>query len=224
MSDLKNLNIEEFVNKLASNGHFLKPVENGIYIRSVVNNSDFKDEIKAREREILEYFKEEYPNNLIEEIHDSLQIVKRMPASISSLVLESINEKLKNTLDVATACDSPIEFQMYFYLLQGLKDFNHKHGTFLWLSNQHPVVANEKEYRADLFISEATGNGDINLIIECDGHDFHEKTKQQAQRDKERDRNLQLAGYRVIHFTGSEIFKDPRKCSKQVTEFLEALI
>ena len=54
------------------------------------------------------------------------------------------------------------------------------------------------------------------LVVECDGHDFHEKTKQQASKDKKRDRTLQSCGYQVFHFTGSEIWKDPFACAAQV--------
>lgn len=59
------------------------------------------------------------------------------------------------------------------------------------------------------------------VIVECDGHDFHERTKEQAARDKRRDRELQLSGPYVLRFTGSEIFHDPNKCAEQVDEFLE---
>lgn len=62
------------------------------------------------------------------------------------------------------------------------------------------------------------------LVIECDGHDFHEKTKGQAKHDKERDRNLQLEGFRVMHFTGSEVFKDSDKCADQIMKMLEIMI
>ena len=54
------------------------------------------------------------------------------------------------------------------------------------------------------------------LIIECDGHDFHEKTKQQATRDKRRDRILQSLGYKVFRFTGSEIYNDAMGCAFEV--------
>lgn len=53
------------------------------------------------------------------------------------------------------------------------------------------------------------------LIIECDGHDFHEKTKEQAQRDKERDRMLQSMGHHVFRFTGAEIWRDSCQCGEQ---------
>lgn len=54
------------------------------------------------------------------------------------------------------------------------------------------------------------------LIVECDGHDFHEKTKEQAARDKRRDRTLQALGYKVFRFTGSEVYKDAIACAKEV--------
>lgn len=53
------------------------------------------------------------------------------------------------------------------------------------------------------------------VIIECDGHDFHEKTKEQAARDKSRDRFLQSQGYTVLRFTGSEIWKDAEACARE---------
>ena len=62
------------------------------------------------------------------------------------------------------------------------------------------------------------------VAIECDGHEFHERTKEQAQRDKERDRQLTLDGFTVIRFTGSEIWRDPMKCAEQVDELLDELI
>lgn len=64
------------------------------------------------------------------------------------------------------------------------------------------------KYRVDFLIETTDGP----IVIECDGHDFHEKTKEQAQNDKARDRNLQAAGFRVYRFTGSEIWKTEGKC------------
>jgi len=54
------------------------------------------------------------------------------------------------------------------------------------------------------------------VIAECDGHDFHERTKEQAAHDKKRDRFLQSKGYKVLRFTGSEIWKDPCGCAATV--------
>lgn len=60
------------------------------------------------------------------------------------------------------------------------------------------------------------------IIVELDGHDFHEKTKAQAAKDKSRDRKLQSIGYKVIRFTGSEIWHDPFKCVSETLEILRS--
>lgn len=54
------------------------------------------------------------------------------------------------------------------------------------------------------------------LVIECDGHEFHDKTRDQAKRDKSRDRNLLQLGYPVMRFTGSEIHANPLLYAEQV--------
>lgn len=61
-------------------------------------------------------------------------------------------------------------------------------------------------------------------IIECDGHEFHERTKEQASRDRERDRNLQLQGLPVLRFTGSDIWQDVFRCAEEVLNFLRKKI
>lgn len=57
------------------------------------------------------------------------------------------------------------------------------------------------------------------LIVECDGHDFHEKTKAQAAKDKARDRELTSHGYEIFRFTGSELWRDPWECARQVYDW-----
>lgn len=63
-------------------------------------------------------------------------------------------------------------------------------------------------YRAD-FVVEMDG---LAAVIECDGHDFHEKTRDQAAHDRKRDRTMQLMGMKVFRFTGSEVWKDADAC------------
>lgn len=62
------------------------------------------------------------------------------------------------------------------------------------------------------------------IIVECDGHEFHEKTKIQAARDKKRDRVLQSKGYNVFRFTGSEIYNDAISCAYEVYESMIAAV
>jgi very-short-patch-repair endonuclease len=73
-------------------------------------------------------------------------------------------------------------------------------------------------YRID-FVVETSG-GDIKFAIELDGHDFHERTKEQAARDRQRERSITKHGYTIIRFTGSEVFNNPGKCVEEVVEIV----
>lgn len=76
------------------------------------------------------------------------------------------------------------------------------------------------DYRVDflaLHISDQQGSaGYSGIVVECDGHDFHERTKEQVRRDKMRDRDLQLSGYTVLRYAGSEIWADAFRCADEV--------
>lgn len=76
------------------------------------------------------------------------------------------------------------------------------------------------DYTDDYAISLGK-NGQSQLVVEIDGHDFHEKTRVQAARDKERDRILQEAGFTVFHFTGSELWAKPMERASQCLKYLE---
>ncbi|MBV2144218.1 DUF559 domain-containing protein [Falsochrobactrum sp. TDYN1] len=54
------------------------------------------------------------------------------------------------------------------------------------------------------------------LVIECDGHEYHERTKEQASKDRSRDRDLTNLGFDVFRFTGSELWRDPWECADQL--------
>lgn len=74
-------------------------------------------------------------------------------------------------------------------------------------------------YRVDFFVTYSKGlDGWGGFAVEIDGHEFHEKTKQQAARDKARDRYIQELGYRVFRYTGSEVYRNPFVVAEQVIE------
>ncbi len=104
-------------------------------------------------------------------------------------------------------------------------------------SNEYPVYifrpqfeinCGKKKYRADLFCDpHETDEGDgilyeaHPLIIECDGHAFHEKTKKQVAYNNQRDYDLKSNGYDILHFSGSQIFNDPFGCANMVFDYIE---
>lgn len=58
------------------------------------------------------------------------------------------------------------------------------------------------------------------VFVECDGHDFHERTKEQAANDREKDRKVQSAGIPILRFTGSQLNQDPVGCGFEVYNFI----
>lgn len=98
----------------------------------------------------------------------------------------------------------------------------------LYIYPQKNFNFNNKKYRADFFITSLGFKGSVSggecvykIIVECDGHDFHEKTKEQAKRDKLRDRTFTSHGISVFRFTGSEIHKNAESCAEEVLHYLD---
>ena len=60
------------------------------------------------------------------------------------------------------------------------------------------------------------------IAIELDGHDYH-KTKTQRTNDAQRERFLERQGWRVIRFTGTEVYRDIDKCFQELTAFIASL-
>lgn len=112
---------------------------------------------------------------------------------------------------------TPIEKLMYAILTRVADEFYECYGQELELgiSCQQQIG----QYRVD-FLVTATFSDD-KVIIECDGHDFHEKTKEQAKHDKERDRYLTSQGYKILRYTGSEIYNDFIKIERELSDLLD---
>lgn len=76
-------------------------------------------------------------------------------------------------------------------------------------------------YRVDFLLGIGTESSDADcVVIECDGHDFHDRTPQQAERDKSRDRYLNQHVKAVARFTGREIYRDVDACLADATKIL----
>lgn len=90
----------------------------------------------------------------------------------------------------------------------------------LWIERQTIYAG----YRVDFAIKFKVGNEWRLLIVECDGHEFHERTKQQAAKDRSRDRAIQALGHPIFRFTGAEIYRDPMSCADQALSMIEGLI
>lgn len=88
-------------------------------------------------------------------------------------------------------------------------------GCELYLTPQYKW----KNYTVD-FALYSVAAPDRPLFIECDGHDFHERTKEQAEHDRSRDRIMQENGIPILRFTGREIHRSPSKCATSILNFV----
>jgi hypothetical protein len=96
----------------------------------------------------------------------------------------------------------------------------------VYLIPAYPVEACGHRYRLDFAVCGVFyGENDTRVLVdlEVDGHDFHERTKEQAERDKERDRDLQSIGWHVARFTGSEVYRSPGGVAAKVWRFTSSL-
>ncbi len=123
-----------------------------------------------------------------------------------------------------TPCEPPLESPIEEKILQAFLSSGFVHeGDHLSRLDGTSVRWQVKllggKYRADFVVGRYPS-----VVVECDGHEHHEKTKEQAQRDKKRDRELTAAGLTVLHFTGSEIHRDAKGCVKEVLDMLESLV
>lgn len=120
-------------------------------------------------------------------------------------------------------CQSPIEKTLYCAILF-LRDLGqYKRFSHLYCVEPQYKIRTEKQNRImDFAIIDAdTDDQDIVVFIECDGFDYHAKTKEQFTYTQQKDRELKTMGYNVLHFTGTEIYTNPLKCADEVWKFVK---
>lgn len=153
---------------------------------------------------------------------------------------ESVRQSVYDTMEEEAIGDSPIERLLYVALAAkvffGLGEHtavsiidNHVEppddvykSTVIFVKRQVQLEG----WRVDFVIYAYDHCGTVlkrpgwrQLIVECDGHDFHERTKHQAKRDRSRDRAALMSGRDIMRFTGSEIHNDPWGCAVQIVDW-----
>lgn len=138
------------------------------------------------------------------------------------IILEA--EYKAELLESLVDCESPIEQLLSLYLTNLQICFNNWN-PFIdvsnFASNQKIVCENGKEYRLDFYFVVLYRNQETKYFgIECDGYEFHQKNKKQIEYDNQRQRDLQNEGIEIIRFSGSEIWKNPSKCAREVKKII----
>ena len=158
--------------------------------------------------------------------------LEKIFSCLDSKVLEVLSEKIFDYRDEIISCmydcQSPIEQLMAMHLHCAVNSpyiiikAEELLLDIVGIIPQSYIKCGDKTYKADFEISvwdKKTQEGKY-FVIECDGHNFHEKTKEQARRDKERERDLIKLGKIVIRFSGSEIYKKADECAREVCDII----
>ena len=149
---------------------------------------------------------------------------------IESRMLRCGEQALSEFTEAINVCESPIEAKFLVALFEHC-EFDH---MIVRTGSSVPYFGCLKDrlefcpqfnigpYRCDFAFKMTHPNGTMTrIIVECDGHDFHERTKEQAQRDKSRDRYLQANDWKVLRFTGSELHRDAEGCVDEVATMIQ---
>lgn len=153
------------------------------------------------------------------------------------LIMSWLNEDQKQILKNLDMTESPIEEMLYLELLKINERLKKSPHLSFSGDNANIEIETQKSFHSfwgkrdyrldievvveDLRLPLSTGYVTHKFAIECDGHDFHEKTKEQAANDRRRERVLMINGYHVIRFTGSEIFDNAKACASEAFEIIE---
>jgi hypothetical protein len=62
------------------------------------------------------------------------------------------------------------------------------------------------------------------MAVQCDGHDFHDMSPEQAKQEKKFEKALTVGRYQLVRFTGEEISNDPAKCAAKIATEIDAFI
>jgi hypothetical protein len=128
--------------------------------------------------------------------------------------------------------ESPLEaiFLAWYLAFSALPEFQDRCSV----SMQREVIAGGDKFRLDFVVTPAlaivarsAGAAGLpaypKIAVEVDGHAFHEKTPEQVAYRNHRDRLLQRDGWAVLHFSWSEVTKNPEGCMAQFFDQVRVL-
>jgi very-short-patch-repair endonuclease len=165
------------------------------------------------------------------------------PALVESVFAEWESENLSWVFE---NCGSPIEKMMLSALmvlrssdirleceteitLRGGKKISERDvwNARMWSPREGLVVHLQKQIqdmRVDFLVVQRYREFSAAVVVECDGHEFHERTKEQASSDRARDRKLQALGYDILRYPGSDIWRDVHRCAVDVLIHLDRIM
>lgn len=152
-----------------------------------------------------------------------LEYFDKLPFKAKELILTKENYELIDKIyGWQDELESPIEAILRVALEKKLLEYN-----LIWYIESQTEIEckNGNVYRADFTIwyDEIVNREmeeDFALVIECDGHEFHQKTKKQVEKDNKREYDLKMNGWEILRFSGSEIYNNPMECADKIIKYV----
>ncbi len=140
---------------------------------------------------------------------------------------QNCNYKLKNKcIECLFVLQSPLERKLYLELSKSYINFQTQY-PLNW--NGQNISIEGKTYGdsqnnfkevltvVDFFIEKRQ----TKLCVYTDGHTYHERTEEQAQRDRNIDRKLQELGFQVLRYTGKEVKENCEKIINDIKKWID---
>ncbi|MFA9272362.1 MAG: hypothetical protein ACEQSX_16735 [Baekduiaceae bacterium] len=173
-------------------------------------------------RPSLDDYLEEFPLEPDQQWGEEMDALHRV--ALRAVVLRHVAFLSNDYEDAAARCESPPERAMLYALaliawdyVDGVLLRVHDSASGLFSSRFSYIEiepqAKVGKYRVDFLLTKALRRPDkpecvSRLVVECDGHEWHERTKEQARRDRARDREIQAHDLAIYRYTGSDVWRD----------------
>lgn len=98
-------------------------------------------------------------------------------------------------------------------------------GVFPGDINAEPQLEVETDrgcFRIDIAVTSSRDER-VRVAVEVDGFAYHDMTPAKAERDRQRDRALMRAGWRVMRFSAAEVLRGPKACAIEIVETVKAI-
>lgn len=148
---------------------------------------------------------------------EEMKIINECLESYSNLTMALFDRD-----DDFQSMESPLERKFYI----ALRIVSRNERAFKWMPRME-IHANAEvlgtNYRVDFWICTPDEidepNPPVSFCVEVDGREYHHMTKEQVNKDYQREREIMIATAEpILRFTGSEIYNDPIKCAREAID------
>lgn len=152
-----------------------------------------------------------------------IEYFDKLPYKAKELILTKESYNILEGVEIwRHELESPIEEILRVALEKKMIEYNKS-----WFVESQTEIEckNGNTYRADFTIwHDDILNWELKeefaLVIECDGHEFHQKTKKQVEKDNKREYDLKMNGWEILRFSGSEIYNEPMECADKIIKYV----